>query len=162
MKNKTIGIVGSGTMGGGIAQLAAVSGCNVVLFDTNQNTAEYAKEKILKILEGLVKKNKMSEKDAETALSKIKIADSLSEFNVCDLVIEAIVEDLIIKKELFKNLEGICTSSCLLATNTSSISVTSIASACEKSGRFIGIHFFNPAPVMPLVEIIPGWQLRTE
>jgi len=160
MNNKTIGIIGSGTMGSGIAQLVAVSECNVILFDANQDAAEYAKEKVLKILEGLVKKNKISEKDAEAALARIRIADSLMEFNGCDLVIEAIVEDLAIKKDLFKNLEAICKPSCVLATNTSSISITSIASACKKPGRVIGIHFFNPAPVMPLVEIIPG--LATE
>lgn len=156
MNNKTIGIIGSGTMGCGIAQLTAVSGCNVILFDANMDAAEYAREKILKILAELVKKNKISEKDAEAAISRIRIGDSLQEFSGCNLVIEAVVEDLAVKKELFKTLEGICTSTCLLATNTSSISITSIASACKKPGRVIGIHFFNPAPVMPLVEIIPG------
>jgi len=156
MSNKTIGIIGSGTMGGGIVQLAAVSGCDVLMFDANITAAQNSFEKIEIILERLVKKNKLQQKDANSAYSRIKIAGSLKEFNNCDLVIEAIIEDLTIKKELFKNLEQLCKPSCLLATNTSSISITSIASACKSPDRVIGIHFFNPAPVMPLVEIIPG------
>lgn len=156
MNNKITGIIGSGTMGSGITQLAAVSGCNVILFDANIEAAENAVQKIIKILSGLVQKNKITEKDANAALSRIKIGHSLRDFSACDMVIEAIVEDLSIKKELFKNLEKNCNPACLLATNTSSISITSIASACKSPGRVIGIHFFNPAPVMPLVEIIPG------
>ena len=156
MNNKTIGVIGSGTMGSGIAQLAAVSGCRVILFDANMKAAENALEKTAKILAGLVLKNKIQEKDATAAISRIKIGNSLQDFSECNLVIEAIIEDLAVKKELFKNLEKICLSSCIMATNTSSISITSIASACKNPGRVIGIHFFNPAPIMPLVEIIPG------
>jgi|SRR6185312_11358644 len=156
MQYKTIGVIGSGTMGSGIVQLAAISGCEVVMFDANTSATRNAFEKIKKILATLVEKNKITDKDAQGALSKIKIGDSLHDFKNCDLVIEAIIEDLAVKKELFKNLEEICKPACILATNTSSISITSIASACKNPGRVLGIHFFNPAPVMPLVEIIPG------
>ena len=158
MNNKTIGIIGSGTMGSGIAQLAAVSGCNVILFDANVSATEDAVDKITHILSGLVHKNKIVEKDADAALSRIKISGSLLDFGRCDLVIEAIVEDLAIKKELFKNLEEVCKSSCLLATNTSSISITSIASACKNPGRVIGIHFFNRPLLCPLLKLFRAWQ----
>jgi len=162
MSNKTIGVIGSGTMGSGIVQLAAVSGCSVIMFDANTTATQSAYEKIKKTLEALVQKNKITEKDANAAFLRIRLGNSLQDFSGCDLVIEAIIEDLTIKKELFKNLEAICKSSCLLATNTSSISITSIASACKNAGRVIGIHFFNPATIMPLVEIIPGLATNNE
>jgi 3-hydroxybutyryl-CoA dehydrogenase len=162
MDTKTIGVIGSGTMGSGIVQLAAVAGCNVLMFDANKVALTSAYDKIKKTLDGLVQKGKISADNASTAFSRIKLADSLENFNSCNLVIEAIIEDLAIKKELFKNLDEICQPSCILATNTSSISVTSIASACKNTSRVIGIHFFNPAPIMPLVEIIPGLATNPE
>jgi 3-hydroxybutyryl-CoA dehydrogenase len=162
MDTKTIGVIGSGTMGSGIVQLAAVAGCNVLMFDANKVALTSAYDKIKKTLDGLVQKGKISADNASSAFSRIKLADSLENFNSCNLVIEAIIEDLAIKKELFKNLDEICQPSCILATNTSSISVTSIASACKNTSRVIGIHFFNPAPIMPLVEIIPGLATNPE
>jgi 3-hydroxybutyryl-CoA dehydrogenase len=156
MSIKTIGVIGSGTMGSGIVQLAAASGCEVIMFDANASATQNAHTKIKKSLDGLVQKGKMAEGNANATLSRIKISNSLQDFKDCDLVIEAIIEDLAIKKDLFKNLEEVCKPSCILATNTSSISVTSIASACKTPMKVIGIHFFNPAPIMPLVEIIPG------
>lgn len=156
MSNKTIGIIGAGTMGSGIVQLAAVSGYEVVMFDAYEKANYTAHEKILKTLTGLVQKDKISEADASAAFARIKVGKSLHDFSTCHLVIEAIVEDLAMKKELFTKLETICKPTCMLATNTSSISITSIGSACKNPGRVIGIHFFNPAPIMPLVEIIPG------
>jgi 3-hydroxybutyryl-CoA dehydrogenase len=156
IKNNMIGVVGTGTMGNGIAQLAAVSGCEVIIYDTNQAAINKAKENIKASLDRLVEKNKISAENVSTIFSRIRIGNPLNDFTSCDLVIEAIIEELAIKKELFKNLEQECSTSCILATNTSSISVTAIASACKTPGRVVGIHFFNPAPVMPLVEIIPG------
>ncbi len=156
MSSKTIGVIGSGTMGSGIAQLAAVSGCDVILFDANSAAAQNAFEKIKKTLTSLVQKGKLSEESSTAAFLRITIASTLNDLSPCDLVIEAIIEELSAKKDLFKSLEQICNPACLFATNTSSISITSIASACKNPDRVIGIHFFNPAPVMPLVEIIPG------
>src|ERR1700733_9283138 len=121
MANKTIGVIGSGTMGSGIIQLAAVAGCNVIMFDANKTALTSAYDKIKKTFDGLVQKNKITEVNANSAFALIKVADSLKDFNSCDLVIEAIIEDLEIKKELFKNLDEICQPSCILATNTSSI-----------------------------------------
>lgn len=156
MKYQTIGVIGSGTMGSGIVQLAAIAGCNVVMFDANPPAAQSAFEKIKKSWAALVEKKKISQEEVHHSISRIKIGNSLNDFKDCDLIIEAIIEDLAVKKELFKSLEEICKPTCILATNTSSISITSIASACKNPAKVIGIHFFNPAPVMPLVEIIPG------
>ncbi len=156
MNAKIIGVIGSGTMGSGIVQLAAVSGCDVIMFDTNETALKTAYVKLKKMLENLAEKGKITPEKANEAVARITIATGIHDFKDCGMVIEAIIEDLAIKKELFKNLEAVCTTTCILATNTSSISVTSIASACKNPSRFIGIHFFNPAPIMPLVEIIPG------
>ncbi len=156
MNAKIIGVIGSGTMGSGIVQLAAVSGCDVIMFDTNETALKTAYVKLKKMLENLAEKGKITPEKANEAVARITMATGIHDFKDCGMVIEAIIEDLAIKKELFKNLEAVCTTTCILATNTSSISVTSIASACKNPSRFIGIHFFNPAPIMPLVEIIPG------
>ncbi len=162
MSSKKIGVIGSGTMGSGIVQLAAVSGCEVIMFDAVESASQKAVGKINATLKSLVEKNKITQVDADSAFARIKVGKSLEEFIFCDLVIEAIIEDLAVKKELFKKLEAICIPTCILASNTSSISVTSIGSACKDPGKVIGIHFFNPAPVMPLVEIIPGLATRAD
>jgi len=160
-KNAVIGVIGAGTMGGGIAQLAASAGHNVLLFDSFTGASAKAVERIKAGLDGLVKKGKMDEAKMNGILSKIKVGGVLEDFAQCGFVIEAVIEDLEVKKDLFRKLESICRPDAVLATNTSSISVTSIAAACKESGRVIGVHFFNPAPVMPLVEIIPGLATET-
>ena len=149
-------------MGSGIAQIAASNGCKVLLFDNNSNALINAIESLTKILNRLVEKQKINVDEMEAILSSIKTTDNLSDFKDANLVIEAIVENLEIKKKVFSELDSICPSSTILATNTSSLSVTSIASACSNSERVIGIHFFNPAPLMPLVEIIPSIQTSKE
>jgi 3-hydroxybutyryl-CoA dehydrogenase len=145
-----VGIIGSGTMGGGIAQVAAMNGCKVIVYDVQQEALD--KHKVS--LEGLLAKGKIS----DTTIQNIKHSNTITDFKDCDLVIEAIAENLEIKKKLFQNLEEIVDEHCILATNTSSLSITAIAGGCQKSERVIGIHFFNPAPLMPLVEIIPAIQ----
>ena len=156
METKIVGVIGSGTMGSGIVQLAAVSDCEVVMYDANSSAAKNAYDKIKKSLDGLVQKGKIAEGSANAAFGRIKVGTSVEDFKNCGLVIEAIIEDLAIKKELFRNLEAVCKPTCILASNTSSISITSIASVCKNQARVVGIHFFNPATIMPLVEIIPG------
>lgn len=153
-----IGIIGSGTMGAGIAQVAAQAGNNVVVIDTNETVLNKAKHSLQNTLSKLTEKGKLSAEKAAGIFSLISWELSINKLNESDLVIEAIVERLDIKQTLFAALEHIVSEQCILASNTSSLSVTSIASACKLPQRVIGIHFFNPAPVMELVEIVPALQ----
>ncbi len=153
-----IGILGAGSMGSGIAQVASQSGHEVVLFDTNAEQLDKAKGKLAKIMARLVEKGRVTSEDAEAIQGRISYITSMSDFAGSGLIIEAIIENLDIKKKVFAELEGIVGADCILASNTSSLSIASIAAACKKSERVIGIHFFNPAPLMPLVEIIPAVQ----
>ena len=155
---KIIGVIGAGSMGTGIAQIAASNGCKVLLFDNNSKALINAIERLKKILNRLVEKQKINIDKKEAVLASIITTNNLSDFKDASLVIEAIVENIEVKKTVFSQLDSICSSATILATNTSSLSVTSIASACMNSERVIGIHFFNPAPLMPLVEIIPSIQ----
>ena len=155
-KKKIIGVLGSGAMGSGIAQVAATAGHKVILFDTQKESIQKAKESIQKFLNRAVEKNKLTRATADDAFSNLTFARSMNAYKNCDLVIEAIVEDLEIKQNVFTSLEAIVEEHCILASNTSSLSIASIASACKNSKRVIGIHFFNPAVLMPLVEIVPS------
>ena len=151
-----IGIIGSGTMGIGIAQVAAMNKCSVFLYDQNAEQTEKSLESLQKILARLVEKKKMSYEESEDVYNRIKFCTELKDFKDCDLVIEAIVENKEIKTKVFQSLEEIVSEECIISSNTSSISITSLSSELKNPKRFIGIHFFNPAPLMPLVEIIPG------
>ncbi len=153
-----IGVLGAGSMGSGIAQVAASKGHTVLLYDNQAEAAQKAKDNMNKTLSRVVDKGKMQEEEKKSILERIIIAQSLEDFAPCGLVIEAIIENLEIKKSVFARLEQIVSPQCILATNTSSLSVASIAAACQKAERVIGIHFFNPAPLMQLVEIIPAVQ----
>ncbi len=157
-----VGVLGSGSMGSGIAQVAATAGHQVVLFDTNQEALQKAMGKLKKILNRLVEKGRIDEATSNDIYGRIEPATSMEEFAGCGMVIEAIIENLEIKKSVFEQLENICGDDCILASNTSSLSVTAIGAACQKAERVIGIHFFNPAPLMPLVEIIPCIQTSEE
>jgi len=145
-------------MGAGIAQVAAQSGHKVVLCDTKQEQLDLAKHKLAKIMARLVEKGRVTEEQATNTQSNISYSTSMTDFAKCGMVIEAIIENLDIKKSVFAQLESIVNTNCILASNTSSLSIASIAAACKNSERVIGIHFFNPAPLMPLVEIIPAVQ----
>ncbi len=156
-----IGVLGAGSMGSGIAQVASTNQHEVVLFDTNKETIEKALAKLKKILARLVEKGRITAEEKTGIYKRITVVDDMQAFADCRLVIEAIIENLDIKKKVFAELEGIVAEDCILATNTSSLSVASIAAACRLSERVIGIHFFNPAPLMKLVEIIPAIQTST-
>lgn len=158
-KDSIIGVIGAGAMGSGIAQVAAMAGHNVVLFDTNSAALDKAKASLTSTLNKLAEKGKIG--DANTVLARFQFATELSAFANCGLIIEAIIENLDIKKKVFADVETVIGENCVLATNTSSLSVTSIAAACKKADRVIGLHFFNPAPLMALVEIIPAVQTDT-
>lgn len=151
-----VSVIGAGAMGSGIAQIAATAGHEVVLYDNNGDSVELASEKLIKIFNRLVEKGKYTREDADQILGRIEISQNLERIENSILVVEAIIENLDIKKQVFQKMENIVDENCVLATNTSSLSVTSIAAACAVKGRVIGLHFFNPAPLMPLVEIIPA------
>lgn len=155
-KNSVIGVIGSGAMGAGIAQVAATAGHNVLVYDNNSKSLEKAQAGLKSSLGKLVEKQKISPEQSQTISANINFVSELSAFSKCNLIIEAIVENLEIKQKVFSDTEKIVSADCVLATNTSSLSVTSIASACAHPERVLGIHFFNPATLMPLVEIIPG------
>ena len=151
-----VGIIGSGTMGIGIAQVASTAGCEVFLYDANSWQTEKSLLNLKSTLNKLVEKQKISAEKSNDIFNKIKFCADLAELKDCDLVIEAIIENKEIKTEVFKKLEEIVSEKCVIGSNTSSISITSLSAELKKPERFIGIHFFNPAPLMPLVEVIPG------
>ena len=156
-----VGVLGAGAMGAGIAQVAAARGHRVVLADADARAVARGREGIAKSLAREVEKGRMGADVADASLARISTADgtgdaTLSEFRECALVIEAIVERLDVKREVFAQLERVVAPDAVLATNTSSLSIASIGAACARKERVIGIHFFNPAPVMPLVEIVPS------
>lgn len=151
-----VGIIGAGTMGIGIAQVAATNGCKVWVYDANAKQVETATVGLEKTLTKLVDKQKISAEKMTEILSNISIATELKDFKDCELIIEAIIENKEIKTKVFTELEKHVSESCVIGSNTSSISITSLGAELQKPERFIGIHFFNPAPLMPLVEIIPS------
>jgi 3-hydroxybutyryl-CoA dehydrogenase len=151
-----VAVIGAGTMGSGIAQVAAQAGHTTFLFDTRKEAVDKAIATLGKTFDKLVEKGKLTAEKATEIRARIKPATDLKELAGCGLVIEAIIEDLGIKKKLFAELETLLTADAVLATNTSSLSVTAIAAACAKPERVIGLHFFNPAPLLPLVEVVPG------
>ncbi len=151
-----IGVIGAGAMGAGIAQVAAQNGHDVVLYDTKYAALEKARHKYESIFARLVEKGKWSENKAKEVLSKIHFENHIDKFDGCGLIIEAIVENLDIKKSVFGAIEDVVDDDCVLASNTSSLSIAAISSAAKNPSRVLGVHFFNPAPLMPLVEIIPS------
>ncbi|PWH87238.1 3-hydroxyacyl-CoA dehydrogenase NAD-binding domain-containing protein [Brumimicrobium oceani] len=153
-----VGVLGAGTMGAGIAQVAAQSGHKVVLVDVNEKAIEIAKSKLSKIIARLVEKEKWTEDFGSAVLGRINFSTQMEDFEGSGLIIEAIVENIEVKHGVFSKLESIVDEQCILASNTSSLSIAAIGSVLKNPSRVIGIHFFNPAPLMPLVEIIPAVQ----
>jgi len=156
MNVKTIGVIGAGQMGGGIAHVAALNGYDVVLNDVEQAFVDKGLAAIGKNLQRGVDKGKITEGDKSAALGRIHGTTELTDLAPCDFVVEAVVENLDVKCDLFRKLDGIVKAGVILATNTSSISITKIASVTERPDRVIGMHFMNPVPVMKLVEVIRG------
>ncbi|RMF21906.1 MAG: 3-hydroxybutyryl-CoA dehydrogenase [Bacteroidetes bacterium] len=161
-KPTRIGIVGSGAMGSGIAQVAATAGHEVLLYDQSPEALERARAGLGKIMDRLVEKGRLSREAADGILGRVRPVESLEAFRGCGFVLEAIVENLEAKQALFRQLEELLPEDALLATNTSSLSITSIAGACRRPERVVGVHFFNPAPLMKLVEITPALQTAPE
>ncbi len=157
-----VGVIGAGTMGAGIAQIAAQSGHKVYLYDTNDSALERAMKGLQKVMSRLVEKGRVTEQEMKDILGRIQTCSDLSAMANAGIVIEAIIENIDVKKEVFQSLEAMVANDCILASNTSSLSIASIAASCENPARVVGIHFFNPAPLMPLVEIIPAVQTSAE
>ena len=159
---KKVGIIGAGAMGSGIAQVASTAGHSVVLFDTNAEALSLSKSKLASVMDRLVEKGRLTSEEAQEIQNRISYADHMEALSESGIIIEAIIENLDVKKGVFSSIESLVSKDCILASNTSSLSIASIASACERSERVLGIHFFNPAPLMPLVEIIPAIQTADE
>lgn len=155
-----MGLVGTGVMGAGIAQIAAQAGVEVRLYDAREGAAQAARDKLEATLGKLVAKSKITQEAADAALALLRPVASIEELAGCDMIVEAIVENLDVKRSLLTQLETIVDDQCILATNTSSLSVSAIATACKRPERVAGFHFFNPVPLMKVVEVIDG--LATE
>ena len=155
---QSVGIIGAGTMGNGIAQACAVSGLNVIMVDINETAVAKGLSTIAGSLDRLIKKEKMTEAEKASALSRIKTSTNYQDFTGSQMVIEAATENYDLKIKILKQLDGIVSEDTIIASNTSSISITQMAAEVSNPQRFIGMHFFNPVPMMTLVEIIRGLQ----
>lgn len=153
-----VGVIGTGAMGGGIAQVCAQAGVSVLLYDALAGSAQACRQRIAQVLATLEHKGRISTAEAALALNNIHVTQALDELQSCDLVIEAIVEKLDVKQALFEALEQVVRPDCILASNTSSLSITAIAKGCQHTSRVAGLHFFNPVPLMKVVEVIDGLQ----
>src|SRR5256885_2574712 len=162
MEIKAVGVVGAGTMGNGIAQVFAQAGYSVLLVDVAQPMLDRARRSIEGSLGKFVEKGKLTSADCEATLARLRTATSLERLPEVDFIVEAIVEDLEAKRALFAGLDAVATDSTILATNTSSISITTLGAATKRPDRVLGMHFMNPVPLMPLVELIRGQATSPE
>ena len=156
LRIKSIGVIGAGTMGNGIAHVSALSGFDTILVDIKNEFVQQGLSTIQKNMDRQVKKEKISQSEMETSMSRITVSIDYNQFSACELVIEAATEDKNIKLNIFKELDNVCKPETILASNTSSISINKIATATQRPEKVIGMHFMNPVPVMKLVEIVKG------
>ena len=162
METKTVGVMGAGTMGHGIAQVLIRSGYTVFLHDISQQFLDSGAGRIVKGLNRDVEKNRLTAEERDKALARLRATTVVSELAEADFIIEAVTEKFGVKTGVFRSLEPHCRPETIFASNTSSISITRLAAATERPDRFIGLHFFNPVPVMKLVEVVPGLQTSPE
>ena len=158
MEIRTVGVVGAGTMGNGIAQACAVSGLDVVMVDISEAALQRGLATVAASLDRLVKKDKITQADKDSALARIRVATDVAALAGAELVVEAATENEALKLKILQQLDAVLPPATIVATNTSSISITKLAAATQRADRFIGMHFFNPVPMMALVEIIRGLQ----
>ena len=156
LKIEKIGVIGAGTMGNGIAHVSALSGFDTVLVDIKDEFVQRGFDTIQKNMDRQVKKEKISQSELETSMNRITLSTDYNQLSACDLIIEAATENKDIKLNIFKELDNICKSETILASNTSSISINKIASVTQRPDKVIGMHFMNPVPIMKLVEIVKG------
>ena len=162
MEIRTVGVVGAGSMGTGIANLAAINGFHVILRDIDEKYLQASLDRMNQFMEKSVARGKMTIEEWEDTISRIKTTTDMNDFQEADIVIEAVLEDLELKKEVFSALDEIVPENVILATNTSSMSITVIASATKRPDRVAGLHFFNPAQIMKLVEVVRGYETSDE
>jgi len=162
MEIRKVGVVGAGTMGSGIAQVAAQIGCQVVMRDIEDAFVDRGMKSIDRFLSKSVEKGKIASDEKEAILGRIKGTTDMSELKDSDFVVEAVIEDMELKKQVFKELDSLCKPEVVIASNTSSMSITEIAAATKRSEKICGMHFFNPVPLMRLVEIIRGYSTSDE
>lgn len=160
--NQNIGVIGAGAMGSGIAQIAAQAGCQVQLIDTNEEALDRSAEKLTAVMKRLVVKNRVTADESANIIQRIQRSTEFGDLADCGLVIEAVVEDAAVKAKVFRLVEAVVSQEAVLASNTSSFSITAIASKLKHPERLLGLHFFNPAPVMALVEVIPALQTDSQ
>ncbi len=151
---KRVGVLGCGLMGSGIAQVAAAAGYETVARDVSKDIGERARARIEKSLAKFVEKGKLSAADRDAALKRLSFTTTVADLNSCDIVIEAVTEDLEVKNALWKELDALCPPQTIFASNTSSLKIAAMAAATKRGDRFVGLHFFNPVPLMPLVEVV--------
>lgn len=155
-QSTVVGVIGAGAMGAGIAQVAAQAGHQVKLYDNREGVAQIAIDSMAKQLAKLVERKKFTAEQVQQTLARLEVADLLNDLAEAGLVVEAIVENIDVKKAIFDTLESVCAADCILASNTSSISITRLAAGMKHPERMVGMHFFNPAPIMKLVEVVSG------
>jgi len=153
---EAVGVVGGGIMGSGIAEVAARSGCDVLIREVNASACEVAQQRIERSLDKAVRSGKLPAADRDATVARLRYVTELDEFGDRDIVIEAVIEDEMLKTEIFRTLGKVTASNCLLASNTSSIPIMKLAAVTDQPERVIGMHFFNPVPVLPLVELVPS------
>ncbi len=162
MEIKTIGVIGAGTMGSGIAQVAAEAGFNVIMRDLEEQFVQRGLTAVEKNLARAVEKGRKSQSEADAVRGRISGTTRLEDLSEADFIIEAIIENMALKKELYEKLDAICKEETVLASNTSGLSITEMASATKRPQKVVGMHFFNPVPVMKLVEVIKGFDTAAE
>src|SRR5256885_6565496 len=151
---KRVGVLGSGLMGGGIAQVAAAAGYDTIVRDVSQQVWDKARAAIEKSLAKFVEKGKLPAADRDATLKRLRFTTATADLKACDIVVEAVTEDLELKNALWKELDGLCGPAAIFASNTSSLTIAAMAAATQRGDRFVGLHFFNPVPLMPLVEVV--------
>ncbi len=158
MQINKVGVVGAGAMGAGIAQIASQAGHQVILYDLSQDALDESSSKLAKVMDRLVEKMRVTSDEALAIQARIERTTEIELFVGCDLIVEAVIENLDMKRSVFKQVEKIVSRECIVASNTSSLSITALAAGSTNPERIVGLHFFNPAPLMPLVEIVPAIQ----
>ena len=153
-KLETVGVLGCGLMGSGIAQVAAAAGCRTVVREVSDELNEKGKARIVKSLDKFVEKGKLEQNERDATLERLTFTTEVGDLAGCDIVIEAVTEDLEIKNALWKELDGLCGAGTIFASNTSSLTIAAMAAATKRPDRFVGLHFFNPVPLMKLVEVV--------